>query len=94
MYMRSIASYIAIVVLAATQVKGCSGDDTTIRCWNGKPNDSWSLTEQCMKELGNTRDCYCWGKLLYFAVANDNFEDFKACCSEKGGYVTGQYNTC
>ncbi|KAJ7277987.1 hypothetical protein C8J57DRAFT_1503828 [Mycena rebaudengoi] len=50
MYMRSIAGYIAIVALAATQVKGCSDDDTTIRCWNGNPDDSWKLTEQTWRQ--------------------------------------------
>ncbi|KAJ7500971.1 hypothetical protein B0H11DRAFT_752778 [Mycena galericulata] len=92
MYMCSIAGYIAILALAATHVKGCSDDDTTIRCWNGNPDDSWKLTEQCMKELGNSRDCYCCGKLVYFAVANNSAEEFKACCNAKAGRPSGGWN--
>jgi hypothetical protein len=78
----------------AISVKGCSDDDTTIRCWGGNSNDNWKLTQQCMKELGNTEDCYCWGNMRYFAVANNNFEEFKACCNAKAGGASGRWNQC
>jgi len=39
-----------------------------------------------MKELGNTRTCYCYGNMRYYAVANNNYDDFVTCCYNKSGY--------
>ena len=67
-------------------VKGCSVNDATIRCASvhqGNQVDEWKLTQECMNELGNARDCYCWSTASYFAVANNNLAEFKLCCAEK-----------
>ena len=66
-------------------VKSCSDDDKTIRCAGGPESEHWPNTQRCMKQLGLSRDCYCWGNARYYAVANSNFEEFAACCS--GNYV-------
>ena len=66
-------------------VEGCSDSDTTIRCDEGNGNTAWKNTQLCMQELGNTADCYCWGNLLYYAIANNNFQDFEVCCTDKSG---------
>ena len=66
-------------------VNGCSDSDTTIRCNEGNGNTAWKNTQTCMDKLGNTADCYCYGSLLYYAVANDNFQAFEDCCFEESG---------
>jgi len=82
--MRSIIAYIAILALAATQVKpqepGCSDDHKTIRC-----KGDWKSTEYCMQVVGDESSCFCFHKLESFAVANNHFSEFEACCNKKAG---------
>ena len=65
---------------STVSVKSCSDGDTTIRCHDGNGNNEWKNTDLCMKELGNIDDCYCWSLTKYFAIANNNYDEFKACC--------------
>jgi len=84
--MRSITSMVIVVLAATSKVMGCSDGDITIRCGQNSETgrNGWGQTEYCMKKLGNSRDCYCWGNTRYFAVANNNFGDFIDCCKSYG----------
>jgi hypothetical protein len=73
-------------------VKGCSQDDTTIRCDSGNGNNGWKNTELCMNELGNTRECYCWRRAQSYAVANLNYDNFTECCKRRSG--SSKINRC
>ena len=76
---------VKLIFEPTVSVKGCADDDTTIRCNPGGGKDGWENTVQCMNELGITRDCYCWGNQRFYAVANNNFAEFEACCSRQSG---------
>jgi len=66
-------------------VKSCSDSDTTIRCHSGQGNTDWKNTDLCMKELGNTDYCFCWGGPKDYAIANNNYNEFKDCCARVSG---------
>ena len=57
----------------------CSGSNN-IRCNGNSKGGGWERTENCMKELGNAKTCYCLSQIEYYVVANDNLSDFKECC--------------
>ncbi|OAQ58096.1 hypothetical protein VFPPC_11338 [Pochonia chlamydosporia 170] len=60
----------------------CSRHETSIRCDSG-----WEDTDECAKELGNTRTCYCVENFRTYYVANYNVDDFKKCCDSKSGHI-------
>ncbi|KAJ7871567.1 hypothetical protein B0H13DRAFT_2349854 [Mycena leptocephala] len=87
MYMRSIAGYIAIVALAATQVKGCG--DNAFRCVNpdGSVEDDWNATNACMDKVGITNTCYCSHRAEFYADPDgNNIQKFKDCCDATPNY--------
>lgn len=82
---RNILAAAALSMTLIALVFACSPDDVTIRCSGMTVDENWKNTQACMNKLGNTQDCYCWGNMKYYAIANTNFQAFKTCCKSKSG---------
>ncbi|KAK5827660.1 hypothetical protein F5H01DRAFT_332011 [Linnemannia elongata] len=88
---RNILAAAALSMTLIALVFACSQDDVTIRCSGMTVDENWKNTKACMNELGNTQDCYCWGNMKYYAIANTNSQAFKNCCKSKSG---SSYTSC
>ncbi|OAQ25461.1 hypothetical protein K457DRAFT_141111 [Linnemannia elongata AG-77] len=84
--LRNILAAATLSMTLAALVFACSDSDSTIRCGG---IDGWKDTTECMKELGNNEDCYCRSNDRYYAVANNNYMAFQACCDRKSNFGWG-----